>query len=380
MARILVGSWAVRYPVGGNLSWTLQWLLGFRRLGHDVYLVERSGYPNSCFDPAREVMSDDCSHGTAAVDTFLGRYDLGDRWCFVDAGGRYHGLSQGRVRELFASAELFVDLGTHGAWLPEADDVGCRVLIDGEPGARQMKMEKRSAAGEPLPVYDFYYSNGANVGTGRSSAPTAGKPWRPIYNPVLPELFKRRPVPADAPFTTVMNWKPHKPVTFRGAVYGQKDVEFARFLDLPRRTAVPLEVAVAGKVPCEQLRAAGWRVRNALGVTLSFDAYRDYIHASRGEFSVCKNVYVTTGSGWFSDRSAAYLAAGRPVVLQETGFSDRLPCGRGLFAVRTVEEAAAAIDTVCGDYERHSRWASEIAQEYLSAPRVLKRFLEDIGV
>jgi hypothetical protein len=380
MARILVGSWAVRYPLGGNLSWTLQWLVGFHRLGHDVYLVEKSGYPDSCFDPTRGTVGDDCAYGTRVVGELLARFGLAGRWCYVDARERHHGLARGPVRELFRTADLFVDIGSHGAWLEEAAGTGRRVLVDGEPGATQMKLEARRAEGKPPPRYDFYYTNGANVGTSAGAAPTAGLPWRPVFNPVVPDLFDPLPPPAGAPFTTVMNWQAHAPLRFGGRTYGQKDVEFQKFLDLPRKTAAPLEVAVAGKAPHAALAAAGWRVRRAHEVTASFDAYRDYIRDSAGEFSVCKNVYVETWSGWFSDRSAAYLAGGRPVVLQDTGFSAHLPCGRGLFAVRTADEAAAALDVIVGDYARQSRWAREVADEHLDAAKVLSRFLRDVGV
>jgi hypothetical protein len=380
MLRILVGSWMVRYPLGGNLSWTLQWLVGFHRLGHDVYLVEKSGYPNSCFDPDRDAMGDDCSAGATAVDALLTRFGLAGRWCYVDAAGAYHGLSRNQAQEVIASADLFVDLGTHGAWLPDLPARCRRVVVDGEPGATQMKWERKAAAGEALPEYDFYYTNGANVGTPASDAPTAGRMWRGLFNPVVPDLFDGPAPPPAAPFTTVMNWRAHRPVTFRGREYGQKDAEFRRFLGLPRLAAVPLEVAVAGKTcPREELLAHGWAVRQGHEVTVTFDAYRDYLRSSRGEFGVCKNVFVATNSGWFSDRSAAYLGAGRPVVLQDTGFSAHLPCGRGLFAVRSPEEAAAALQEIVGDYPSHSRWARELAAGHLDARCVLRRLLGEIG-
>jgi hypothetical protein len=371
----------VRYPQGGNLSWTVQWLVGFQRLGHEVYLVEKGHYPDACWDPSRGVLGDDCSYGVATVHALLARFGLEDQWCFADRGGRYHGLPRGRVEAVLRSADLFVDIGSHGAWLEEAASAGLRVLVDGEPGYSQMKMEKRRAAGEDLAAYDFYYSNGANVGTARSTAPTAGRAWRPLYNPVVVDLFACPPAPAGASFTTVMNWQAHDPIEFHGATYGQKDVEFAKFLGLPARVAVPLEVAVAGKdVPARHLRECGWRLRDGHAVTESFDSFVDYLRASRGEFSVCKNVFVATNSAWFSDRSAAYLAAGRPVVLQETGFSAHLPCGRGLFAVRTADEAAAALEEIDGDYPRHSAWARELAREHLDARKVLGRFLHELGI
>jgi hypothetical protein len=150
---------------------------------------------------------------------------------------------------------------------------------------------------------------------------------------------------------------------------------------LPERTSVPLELAVAGKcVPTQRLVEAGWHIRHAYEVTVSVDSYREYIRASKGEFSVCKHACVALNTGWFSERSGAYLASGRPVVMQETGFSQHLPCGQGLFAVRTVEEAAAAINEINSDYEPHAQWARDIAVEYLDARKVLGKLLDELGL
>jgi hypothetical protein len=381
MARIVLGSYMVRYPMGGMMSWVLQYLVGLERLGHEVYLAEKSGYPKSCYDPVRDTMSDDPTYGIRIVDRLLSRFDLQDRWCFIDAGGGYHGLSRGKVEAMFGSADLFIDMGTHGDWLPDAERTGLKVLVDGEPAFTQMKMENRSAAGEILPDYDHYYTTGRNIGTAKSSAPTAGKTWKWLFHPVVVDLFPASPPDPGAPFTTVMNWQSYEPVHYRGTEYGHKDVEFLKFVDLPAMTGLPLEVALSGKkIPRDRLVNAGWRTRNAHDVTISFDSFVRYIERSRGEFSVCKGGYVATNSGWFSDRSAAYLATGRPVVMQETGFSAHLPCGEGLFAVRTAQEAAEALEGIEADFDRHARRAREIAVEYLDTGRVLGRFLEELGV
>jgi hypothetical protein len=381
MARIVLGSYMVRYPLGGMMSWALQYLVGFQRLGHDVYFVEKSDYPNACYDPVKGVMSDDCTYGTRTLSALLARFGLQHKWCFVDSSCRYHGLSRESIVAIFKSADLFVDMGTYGGWLTEAAETGVRVLVDGEPGYNQMRMEKRLAAKEALPSYDYYFTNGMNIGTEKSAAPTAGKQWRQLFNPVIVDWFPCQSVKFDAPFTTVMHWQSHDPIEFNGTTYGQKDVEFVKFMDLPNATAVPVELAVAGKnVPTGQLLEHGWRLRDAHKVSASLHSFHDYIRASRGEFSVCKNVFVATNNGWFSDRSAAYLASGRPVVMQETGFSAHLPSGRGLFAVRTVDEAAAAINEVSGDYERHSIWARDIAIEYLDTQKVLGKFLHEISM
>jgi hypothetical protein len=380
MARIIVGSYLVRFPFGGYFSWVIQWLSGFQRLGHDVYFVEKSGWANACYDPLKGVMTDDCSYGIARLDELLRRFGLADRWCFVDARERYHGLSQKRIEALFRSADLFVDMGTHGSWLAEATHAGLRVLIDGEPGTRQMRMVS-GQEGAKDPEYDVYYTVGQNIGTAKTSAPSAGKDWHHVFFPVQVSDVLETPVRPGAPFTTVMSWQAYAPVEFEGRSYGMKDVEFLEFRGLPRRTSTPLEIAVAGKnVPKTALIREGWRVRNAHEVTKSFDDYWTYIYESGGEFCVCKNVFVETNSGWFGDRSAAYLAAARPVVMQDTGISSHLPCGRGFFAVRTVDEAVTALETVASDPQRHGKWARELALEYLEAEAVLGDFLDELGV
>jgi hypothetical protein len=178
-----------------------------------------------------------------------------------------------------------------------------------------------------------------------------------------------------------MNWRSYEAHEYRGLTYGQKDVSFWPFLDLPRRSRVRLELAVSGhEVPRARLQRHGWRLREAHEVTATFERFRSYLGASRGEFSVAKHGYVTSRSGWFSDRAAAYLASGRPVVQQDTGFSVHLPCGLGLFAVSSTDEAAAALDEVDGNYAIHARAASEIAAEHLAAERVLGAMLAEVGV
>jgi hypothetical protein len=371
----------IRYPLGGMMSYVLQYLEGFRRLGHDVWFVERAAYPDACFDPQRNVMGNDSSFGLAAVDEFLTRFDLGDSWCFVDYEGRYFGIPRVRIEEIFRTADVFIDMGTHGAWSDETELASLRVLIDGEPGFNQIKMDARRQAGDELVPYDAYYTNGMNVGTDRSPAPTAGVEWGHVFHPVVTDLFEAKPLDSSGPFTTVMNWQSHASIEHDGRIYGQKDMEFSKFRKLPERVGTHMEIAVAGRdVPREALHRNGWRVRDAHGMTATFDSYRDYIHASLGEFSVCKNIFVDMNTGWFSDRSAAYLAAGRPVVLQETGFSDHLPVGQGLFAVITEEDAVAAIDEILADPDKHSATALDVACEHLEARVVLRRFLSELGI
>lgn len=381
MARIIVGTYLFRFPLGGYMSWVLQWAHGLERLGHDVYLVERSGYPDSCYDPSAKRHGTDCSYGLVTVGAFLAANGLGNRWCYHDHWDVYHGISRSAVADVFGTADLFIDMGAHGAWQEESARAARTVLVDGEPGMTQVHRARRKTNGRSVPEYDFYFTVGLNVGTSGNVVPTNGVRWRTVFDPINANLFPVQPSRADAPFTTIMSWQAHRELVHDGTTYGQKDRSFERFVDLPSRVRAPLEMAVSGEnTPTDALARAGWRVVDAEAVTVSFDSWRDYIAGSRAEFAVCKDIFVTMKTGWFSDRSAVYLASGRPVVLQDTGFSGHLPCGRGLFAFRDVDEAAAAIDAIQSDYERHSRWAREIAQEHLAADKVLARFLNEIGM
>ena len=380
MATIILTSYMVRHPLGGVLASNLQIIRGLARLGHDVYVIEPAGYPKSCFDPIRRESGDDCSYGVRIVDELLRSMGCG-QLSFVDATGRYHGLGREAVLDIFAKCDLFIDRGDHREWIEESEKVPIRVLVDPDPGYRQVRLYDELERGGKLPGYDAYFTYGYNVAHGSSKAPAAGIKWRHMFHPVDTEWIQPAPLSPGSPFTTVMNWTSHKPVVFAGCRYGMKDVEFEHYLSLPRHTSAPMEVAVEGKqVPYERLQSYGWRVQSAIEVTATLDSYLDYIRGSLGEFSVVKEVYRGLNVGWFSDRSAAYLSMGRPVVLQDNGLKGILPTGEGLFCVDSMDEAAAAIEAVLSDPQRHSRAAREIGVEYLDTSRVLRQFLAELGM
>jgi glycosyltransferase involved in cell wall biosynthesis len=382
MATILFSSFAVRHPVGGVLSNNLQFLTGFRRLGHDVYLLEKAGYDESCFDPERRLSGDDCSCGTRRIGQLLDQHDLHGKWCYVAADGSYHGMCQSEVESVIVRADLFIDRGLHRSWDDETAEVPVRVLLDPDPGFRQVKLAHAAAKGRPAPVYDAYYTYGHNVGTPRSLAPTAGLRWRHLFHPVDTVLYLPGPPPTPgSPWTTIMNWRALEQVAFSGRVYGMKDAQFQYFEDIPTRVSVPMEVAVEGaSVPEGRLREKGWRVVSALDATASYATYHNYLRRSFAEFSVVKDVYRGLNVGWFSDRSAAYLAHGRPVVVQANGIAGHLPVGEGLFEVADADEAVDAIERVRRDPARHSAAARRIAEEHLDTRVVLGRFLDELGL
>ncbi len=381
MATIILASYMVRHPLGGVIASNMQLIWGFLRLGHEVYVFEPAGYARSCFDPIQYDSTDDCTYGFSEVSRVLADAGAPGRLCFVDTAGGFHGLSRDEFLNAFRRCDLFIDRGDHRVWAEESACVPLRVLIDPDPGYRQIKLFNDAAKGFAPPAYDAYYTYGARVADGSSPAPSAGLAWRHLFHPVDTQRLAPCPPAVDAPFTTVMNWRSHKPVQYAGASYGMKDVEFGKYLALPKRASAAFEIAVEGRsVPGELLSDNGWRVRNAVEASLTLDRYLDYIRQSAGEFSVVKEVYRALAVGWFSDRSAAYLALGRPVVIQDNGLEGLLPPGDGLFLVNSVDEAADAVSRICAEPKRHSLAARRIAVEHLDAEKILSGFLRELGL
>ena len=384
MATIIMGSYMVRYPMGGNLSWALQYLIGFKDLGHDIYFVEKYAYPDSCYDPVGKKLSSDCSYGVSVVSALMNAYGMGNKWCYVEEGEIYHGLSKHQMDAVFDRADLYIENGSHRSWEEESKKSSAlRVYIDVDPAFTQIRMYDDVSKGISLPEYDYYFTNGMNIGREGNVIPTCGKNWHYIFNPVHIPFFDNGPSSSGAAYSTIMNWVSYKErVEYNGISYGHKDLELDKFINLPDLVNAPLEMAVSGLPAGKQkeLEEIGWLIKNAQDVTFTFDVFRNYISSCKGEFSVVKHMYQATSSGWFSDKSAAFLAGRRPVVLQETGFSNHLPVGEGLFAVNDAMEAKEAIETIERNYDHHAQKAYEIAQEFLETKRVLSKFLSEIGI
>jgi hypothetical protein len=364
----------IRHPVAGNVLAFFQYVLGLARLGHEVVYLEESGWPYSCYDPDTRQWQDHPATGLRVVRGLMAEHGLRVPVIYVNRGtGQVDGADLEELKRVLAAADLLLNVGGV-CWLPEFRLCGRRAMIDMDPLFTQVE---RFGA-EVLDDYHVHFTYGANIGRPGCTIPTAGVEWRPTVPPVVPEMWSGATPAADAPFTTIANWGAYGGVTHDGQHYGQKDEEFLRLIDLPRRTRQPLELALSGADAGtrERLAAHGWRVRDA-GEEVSSDVptYRAYIRGSRGEFSAAKNAYVKTRSGWFSDRSACYLAAGLPAVLQDTGFSDWLPTGRGVFAFSSPHEAVACLEEVASNYPEHCQAAATLAGEHFAYTVVLPRLL-----
>jgi hypothetical protein len=389
--RIVVLGILTRHPVGGVIWQTLHYLEGFRRLGYDVYYVEAGAHqPSALLVPPGEADGDRTRWATAFLARTLGRIGMGERWAFhaLHGDGRCHGMSEGALRRLYRGADLIVNL--HGATLPRPEHVesGRLMYLETDPVWIQIELHRglRETA-DFLALHDTFFTFGENYGRDPCTLPVDPRfSFRATRQPVVLDFWDangRSPGPA---FTTVGNWKQKwRDVEYQGQVYRwSKHHEFLKLLDLPARTGARFELALSprgcGEGDRRRLREAGWGVRDALSFSTDAEAYRAYIQASRGEFTVAKEQNVQFRTGWFSDRSATYLAAGRPVLTQDTAFGTVLPTGEGLLPFRTAEDVVAGVDAIRSDYRRHSRAAREIAREFFSHDVVLPRLLEEAGV
>jgi len=368
--RILFAGIIARYPFGGVTWCSLMYLLGLRALGHEVFYIEDTG--ECVYDPVQNTRATDPTYGTTYIHDALAPFGLGDRWSFVNYDGTYHGRSADEVRRYAADADLFINLsGGSWFWRDEYVKIPRRVFVDSDPVFTQLAIAK----GEGWYVdffrgFDRLFTFGANIGTPASDVPTGGFTWYKTWQPVVSSLWRTDAPPRGDRFTTVMTWKTE---SFTD-VDGNKDREFVRFIDLPGHTLQRFEVAVNG--PQGLLREHGWSPIDAMSISRSLWDYRDYIQGSKAEFGVAKHAYVSHRSGWFSDRTECYLAAGRPALVQDTGWSAHLPSGTGLAAFSTREEALEGLERFDRDYALHARRASEIAREHFDASRVLPPFLE----
>lgn len=388
--RIIVTGLAALYPVGG-VAWDyLQYAIGFARLGHDVVYHEDSwSWP---YNPVEKTFTADPAYSVKYIDEFFKRYAPGlcGRWHYRHLHETSYGMSWDDFDEFARSADLFLNV-SGACMIPEQLPQRCeKIFLDTDPGYNQIMLSERLSWSEnverwcaSVAAHDQHFTYAENIHAGDCLLPRLDFKWKTTRTPIAVDLWEpvvHRPLPPRAPWTTIMTWNAFKgPLVYNGVEYFSKGVEFEKIIDIPSRLHLPLKVAVGGmNAPLDRLEERGWEVADGPEATVTPALYQDFIGDSRGEISTAKQVYVAMRTGWFSCRSACYIAAGRPVVVQDTGFKPVIPVGEGVLAFDTMEEAVEGIREVEGDYARHARAALEIAREYFDAEKVLGRMIEDV--
>jgi len=382
-------------PFAGIAWQVLHYLEGFRRLGYDVYYVEDSGiWP---YDPEQQTVTGDCHYTVNYIAKLMGWWGHPDRWAYraryMDE--RVYGLAESQISNLFEHAEVVINLCGATELREEHLKVPIRIYLETDPVLPQIEIAQgRQSRISLLQSHTHHFSFGENLGATDCRIPPVHFNYQTTRQPVIldwweaPETYS---LESGHRFTTVASWQQSQnDIEWNGEMYSwSKHYEFLKFIDLPRQIKQPLELALAcsdahGKLSfpevSQRLRSHGWQIIDAIGLSKNILPYRDYILSSLGEFTVAKDQNIRLRSGWFSDRSACYLAAGRPVVTQDTGFGNFLPTGEGLFAFNTIEEILAAFEAINSDYDRHRRAARAIAEEYFDAETVLAKLGEDSGL
>jgi hypothetical protein len=376
--RIVVLGYLVKGPLAGFAWHHLQYVLGLARLGHDVYFVEDSGDFPQCYDPQRNTLDSDPTYGLGFAARAFEQVAMSTRWTYYDSHTKqWHGPIADSVMKICASADILVNLGNTNPLRPWLMNIPVRVLVDTDPGFTQIRIltepDRRRRASEHTAFFTF----AENIGLERCTIPRDGMPWKPTRQPLVLDVWPVTPGPAKGKFTTVMQWDSYPTREHNGHRYGMKSDSFGPYVDLPEKVGSVFELALGGKgAPRQFLRSKGWMLCDPIEKSTDLRIYQHFIQQSKAEFTVAKQGYVASWSGWFSERSLNYLASSRPVLTENTGFHEWLPVGDGVVAFSSPEEAVAGIDEIDCRYEHHCRSAREVAAEFFDARKVLTRLIE----
>jgi hypothetical protein len=359
-------------PLNGGEAWVrLSWVLGLRRLGLDVFFVEVLA-PEA-----------DAEAGTRYFREVVEGFGLASASGLLRAGESIWGLSRPEIVEVAEAADLLVNISGNLRCPDVLRGIPRRAYVDLDPGFTQ----HWHAAGQDLGLeeHTIHFTVGEHIGTPSCPIPTGDIHWLPTRQPVLLDEWPASDMGEPGRFTTVASWRGSLGrVEWQGRSFGVKAHEFRKFLRLPELAPGAFEIALDIHPGDERdrslLEGHGWTLTDPTLLARDPDSFRRYVNGSWAEFSVAQSIYVETRCGWFSDRTTRYLAAGKPALVQGTGFSDHLPVGEGLMAFESLDEAVAGAESIAADYGKHSRAARAIADEYFDSDKVLTRFLDQVGV
>ena len=374
--RILLAGTIGRSGLGGQAWASLQYLLGFRALGHEVIYAEDCGESSWVYHWEKEEWTTGLEYPAAYVRACLKPFGFEDKWIYRTNGGSM-GMPLDPFLDFCGKADLLIMRAVPlWVWRKEYDWPRRRAFIDVDPGFTQISIANGDKGlAEGVARCERRFTLGQRIGAPDCPIPTDAGPWLKTLPPV--SLSDWPPSTGAAThFTSIMRWQGFREANFKGASYGQRDKEFPKFIELPRHTVQKLRIALMGANP-EILTRHGWEVAPGEIISKTPASYQRFIEQSRGEFSVPKHGYIQTRSGWFSDRSVCYLASGRPVLIEDTGLNDWLPSGNGLVTFTDLSSAVAGLEQINSEYERQSLAARQLAKDYFATDKVLPAFLDD---
>ena len=386
--RIVVMGFMGSMPIAGVIWQHVHYIVGLQRLGHDVYYIEDSA--RIPYNPETFEVTNEFDYTARLLSRLSREFEFRNRWAFCARylpGNPTAGLSLKGIRQLYREADAILNI----CGAQEFNDdllVSDRILyIESDPGVEQIKIDKGvKSTMQYLGRHHALFTFGENIGTKSFAVPSHGLKWLPTRQPVVTDLWRTRRSPSRAAvFTSVANWSTSglKDITWRGEKYlWSKSREFLRFIAAPKKARETFELAtnIEHGNTRTKFERNGWRLTSPLQMSVDYWLYRDYVQRSKGEFTVAKDQYVRLNTGWFSDRSACYLAASRPVITQETGFTKFYGGGAGLLSFRSLGEIVDAVKRINADYTKHSQAAYALAHEIFEAKKVLKSILDRAGI
>jgi hypothetical protein len=377
---VLVGGIG-KLPSAGVALYYLHYLVGLRELGYRVHYVERQNRPFETYDPDADEMTDRPDFALRYLAAIAERYGFAGSWSFVDRAGTCHGAGWKDLRDVLDRAD-FVLTVADPTWFEDLERCGRRLFVDGDPMFTQVALASGSGGRAEAPRhYDTLFTYASRIGQEGCLVPTAGREWLPTRPVVATGLWDQPPAPSRAPLVALMHWAAGAEVEHGGRSFGHKGRELQRFLELPRRRPGDYVLAAGGPgVPREALAARGWRLVSPLAVTRSVDDYRRFIAGARADLGIAKHAYVASRSGWFSDRSTCFLASGRPVLHQDTGYTDWLSTDEGVLPFSDLDSLLEAIERLDRNYPRHARAARRVAERHFEASVVIAGMLEAAGL
>lgn len=381
---IISGALANKPFNGGNAWSRLGWVLGFQKLGFEVLFIEQIR-SRSCIYATGEPSPFRTSANLAYFQQTMAEFGLSNNSVLIcDEGSEVHGMGLDQLTDLAKNADVLFNISGHLTLPSIMARVPKRVYYDDDPGYTQF-WHAQGISGARLSDHEFHFTLGANVGKPTCPIPTSGIHWQVTRPPVVLEQWDAKPHPKLDRFTTVASWRgAYAPIQFNGSTYGLKAHEFRKMIELPQRSPYTYEIALQihpgdGK-DIETLRAHGWQLSDPFDASSSPSRFRQFIQRSGAEFSVAQGIYVDTHSGWFSDRTARYLASGRPALVQNTGFADEYSCGEGLLAFANLDEAVAGAERIAQDYPGHCLAARHLAEDYFDSDKVIGEVAKKVGL
>jgi hypothetical protein len=382
---IVSGALANKPQNGGGIWERMSWVVGLQRLGFEVYFVEQIS-PLCCVNSNGNRVPLEDSVNLQWFRQITKFFGVENHSALIDeSNNKCVEIDWENLLDIAESAQLLINLSGHLQLKSLINRISCNVYIDVDPGFAQF-WHADSNTPFQLCGHDYYFTIGENIGKSLCPIPTCEIEWRHTRQPIVLDQWPVVKTDQTQRFTTIAGWRgPYGPINFEGKILGLKAHEFRKFIELPKKSLdTCFELALSIHPSDEKDRLAlvenGWNLVDPNKVANTHDSFQHYVQNSSAEFSVAQGVYVETNSGWFSDRSIRYLASGKPVLLQDTGFSENYPVGSGIIPFSTMEQAITGANQIAMDYKHHCNAARQIAEEFFNSDKVLSHLLKEVGI